>query len=355
MSRPVSTLAALLLALFTAASPGQTAGQPQPLNTDTAAEALARPAGAAVSVPRTRGSIDLQGKRFYIAEYRVLIDQGGELNAWTRDGVLLGQQLKSDEAIINYRAAPDLAAPKALQALQALVDKAWADLQVRLNAAGVVLTPAADIINVHGAIFDATEPGSSAGNPQIVDNKTGDTTRRYLVLAPTGTRLIRQVPGGIDVGNLGARVSYPSNKVEGLSLALAVNLTGLDPSSKRASSFAPGPGGGESLSPQMELGPAPSSALVHAHGQRSLVNLSEALVLAPEFARLRVASPAETGRKSALDSLLSLGRTLAGSKPQVDAVLELDGPATARLLAYSLAAGNQAIADTLKAAQGSAP
>jgi len=106
----------------------------------------------------------------------------------------------------------------------------------------------------------------------------------------------------------------------------------------------------------MELAPAPSAALVHAHAQLALVNLGEALVPAAEFGRLRLAPmDGPIPSNDPLKPLVSLGRRLLGDESaqnrQVDALLELDGPATARLVAFLGSAGNQAIADALKAAQ----
>ena len=345
MIRRRSLLAACPLALAAPLSLAQSGAVLQPLSTANIADALARPLGAPVTVPRTRGTVDLSGKRFYLAEYRVLIEQSGEQVVAPVDGRLLGLQLPVGEVTLSYRAQPDLTA------LQALVDRAWADLQARLLSAGVALTPAEAITSTNGAIFEATEAGSSSAQPVITESKQGDTLRRHLVFAPTGTKLVRQVPGGLDVGNLAARLSYPRQRVEALSVAMAVNLSALDTSGRRISGFAPVPGV-DTLSPQLELGPAPQAALVHAHAQRALVNLNEALLLTPEFGRLRAATPAEArAGSSPLQSLIALGRSLTGTaKPQVDAVLELDGLATSRLLMYALQAGNQAVADTLKAA-----
>jgi len=348
MSR-ISTLlsAALLLAapIALAQSAAGAAPELQPLSSTRLADALARPLGAAVSAPRTRGTLDLKDKRFYIAEYRVLIDQAGELPVAPRDGRLLGLQLAGDSVRLSYRSQPDIAA------LQTLVDRGWADLLLRLAAVGVNPTTPEQIISAHGAIFEATEPGSSQAAPLTVEAKTGETTRRYLVLAPTGGKLVHQMPGGLDIGNLAARLSYPRHQVEALSLTLAVNLSALDNSSQRRSGYALAPGV-EALSPQMELGPAPAAALVHAHAQRALVNLNEALLLAPEFGRLRLASAAEAVKPSSpLQALISLGKSMtSGQQTTLETVLELDGPATARLLMYSLQAANQAIANTLQAA-----
>ena len=349
----VSRIALVWLALVAAALPigAQTPPAPgtalQPITPIALAELLARPLAGPVTAPRTVGDLDLKRKRFYIADYRVLVDQGGELRTRTRDGQLLGTASKTDDVTLAYRTQPDLGM------LQALVDRAWADLQARLAAAGVLVEPGDDIISANDAVFAATAAPTLPDLPPVMaEGKSGDNTRRYLVLAPSGQRLVPQAPGGLDPGNLTARVKYLSSRVEGLSLALAVNLSGLDLAAQRPSTY-PAPEGAPTLSPLMELVPAPGVALVHAHAQSARVNLAEALVLAPEFARLRPADGTDKGeRKTALDKLLALGRSITSSgRPRVDAALDLDGPSTARLLMYALSAGNQAITDALKAAQ----
>lgn len=349
-ARATPWFAAALLGLAASCPMAQPAPALQALAPETISAALARPIGQAVRAPRTSGEIDLRGKRLYIAEYLLLFDLSGEMPVQPRDGHLLGQPVGDKPALLAYRAAPDIGA------LQQLTDRAWADLQGRLQAAGVALADPADTVRQHGAVYAATEPASTALAPVVLSTRTGDTERRYLAMAPTGMRLVPRTVAGIGPGNIAARVSFPIQGVEALSLAMALNFSALDPGSQRASTFAPPPGsaaGPPALSPLMELAPAPAAALVHAHAQLALVNLGEALVLAGEFARLRPLPAAETPLRENLGPLLALGRRLLGgpAAPRVEALLELDGPTTARLALYALYAGNQAIADALKAAR----
>lgn len=335
------------------AAPGASAQAPpspralQPLALGSIGAALARPVGAPLPSPQTSGRIDLKGKRYYIAEYQLLVEVGGEVPVLPRDGELLGRRVGADAAQLAFRARPDIAA------LQALTDRAWADLQARLATAGVQPEGIDRLLGSAGAVYEASAPASTPELPVLVESKSGDTLHRYLVLSPTGMAIVPRVPGGLNPGNLAARVAFAAQGIEALSLAIAVNLSGQDASGERRSSFAGPP---PALSPLMEVVPAPQAALVQAHGQLAQVTLSEALVLAPEFARL-VPAPADNdsaGGTDPLQALLALGRRLGvapGEAPRVDARLELDGPATARALLYGAAAANQAIAEALKAAR----
>jgi hypothetical protein len=321
----------------------------QPLSPETIAAVLERPVGNAVRAPRVAGHVDIKGKKAYIAEYLVLVDVGGEVTARGQAGQLLGQSISGSEATLVYRADPDIAA------LQALVDRAWADLGTRLQAAGVVLTEADKVLSQFGAVYPATEPASTPGAPVFLEAKVGDTSRQYLAMAPTGMKIVKRTLAGIGPGNVAARVAFPAQGVEGLSLAMAIHLSAMDATGQRQGSLQrPDGSTGPAQSPMMELAPAPNAALVHSHSDLSLVNLGEALLLAGEFGRLRPADrPHDTSGKDPLAPLLSIGRKLIGGNQntRVDAHLDLDGPTTARLMLYLASAANQAMADVLKAAQ----
>ena len=293
--------------------------------------------------PSVSGRVELASKRVFIAEYQLLFEVAGQIVAATRDGKLFGRDQGAERVALTYASEPDIAA------LQALTDRAWADLRARLEAASVVLEPAAPIVASFGAVFDATEPASAAGAPVFVTARSAGGTRRYLVLAPTGMKLAARSPtGDLSSVNLVARTAYPLRQVEGLSLSMAINFSTLDSSAPRSSSF-----GGDPLaaiSPLMEIGPAPSAALVHAHGQRALVNLNEALLLEGEFGRLRPAPPSSPdlfgGATRGQD-----GVGAAAPPKRVDVVLETDGPVLARMALFGISAANQAIATALRAGQ----
>ncbi len=327
----------------------QTADLPplRPLSMVSAEAALARLPGEPTPAPRTSGTLDLRDKQVHIAEYLLLFDLAGEQPATVRDGKLLGMAMPEGRAQLAHRAAPDIAV------LQALTDHAWADLQARLQAAGVVLADPAAAVQTHGAVHAASSAGSTADAPVRLVHTQGGTIRRYLALAPTGMRLVPRTPAGIGSGDAAARATYLAKRQEGLSLAMALNLSVLDTTGARMPAFA-APGGLPTLSPLMELAPAPAAALVHAHAQQALVNLNEALVPAAPFGRLRLAPlDGPIPSNDPLKPLLSFSLRLQGEAPvrRVETLLDLDGPSTARLAVYLTSAANQAIANALKAAR----
>lgn len=336
-------------ALLAGPAAAQTADLPplRPLSMVSAEAALARLPGTPTPAPRTSGTLDLRGRQVHIAEYLLLFDLAGEQPGPVRDGKLLGTPVPEGKAQLAWRATPDVAV------LQALTDHAWADLQARLQAAGVVLADAAAVVQAHGAVHAATSPGSDAGAPVQLVHTQGGTTRRYLAMAPTGMRLVPRTPAGIGPGDAAARATYQAQRHEALSLAMALHLSVLDATGARAPAFA-APGGLPTLSPLMELAPAPAAALVHAHAQQAFVNLNEALIPAAPFGRVRLAPlDGPIPSNDPLKPLLNFGLRPQGDAPprRVEALLDLDGPSTARLAVYLSSAANQAIADALKAAR----
>lgn len=325
----------------------------RPFDLQSIAPALARPVGAAMASPSVSGRLELAAKRVFIAEYQLLFEVAGQIVAATRDGKLFGREQGAERVTLIYTSQPDIAA------LQALTDRAWDDLRARLDAAGVVLAPAGPIVASFGAVFDATEPASAAGAPVFVTARSASGARRYLVLAPTGMKLAARSPtGDLSSVNLAAQTAYPLRQVEGLSLSIAINLSAMDGGVPRPS----GLGGDPSavIAPLMEIGPAPSAALVHAHGQRGLVNLNEALLLDGEFGRLRPApdTPGQAPPTPSPDLFGGLGRTLDGAgatapPKRIDVVLETDGPVLARMALFGISAANQAIATALRTGQSS--
>ncbi len=322
----------------------------RPLDLPGIAPALARPVGAAMDSPSVSGRLDLAGKRVYIAEYQLLFEVAAQVVAATRQGRLFGRDQGAERVTLAYGSAPDIAS------LQALTDRAWTDLRARLDAAGVVLEPAGPVVARFGAVFEATEPASAADAPVYVTARAAGGARRYLVLAPTGMKLAARSPTGeLSSVNLAARSAYAQGRVEGLSLAMAVNLSVLDAAALRPSGFGGDPAA--AISPLMEIGPAPAAALVLAHAQRSLVNLNEALLLEGEFGRLRLADGSSTAAAPDPFAGLRRGADAAAEAPKrVEVVLETDGPVLARMALFGISAANQAIASALREGQaGVAP
>ena len=87
---------------------------------------------------------------------------------------------------------------------------------------------------------------------------------------------------------------------------------------------------------------------------QAFVNLNEALIPAAPFGRVRLAPlDGPIPSNDPLKPLLNFGLRPQGDAPprRVEALLDLDGPSTARLAVYLSSAANQAIADALKAAR----
>lgn len=340
------TALALLCGLVSAAQ-AQTPDLPplRLLSLSSIDDALLRLPGTPTPAPRTSGTLALRGKQLHVAEYLVLVDVAGELPAKGRDGRLLGTPVGDGPALLAYTARPDIAA------LQAMVDFAWADLQARLDSARVVLADAAQAVRQHGAVYPASSAASTPDAPVYLTHSLAGSTRRYLVLAPSGMALVPRTATGIGAGDAAVRVAWAAQGVEGVSLVMALHLSTLDATGTRQAAFV-APGGLPTLSPLMELAPAPAAALVQAHGQQALVNLAEALVPAGHFGRLRLAPmDGPIPSNDPLKPLLSFGQRLSGDAAprRVTALLDLDGPATGRLAVYLTSAANQAIADALKA------
>ena len=199
----------------------------RPLGLGSIAAALARPVGQPVPAARTVGQLDLKGQRLYIAEYLLLWDVPGTVPATARDGHLLGMAVSKVSTM--------------------LADRAWTDLQARLATAGVVLADAASVVREYGAVYAATEPASAPGAPVLLQAQVGGTTRRYLLLAPTGIQLVRRDATGVGPGNPAARQAYTLHGIEAVSLAIAINLGVHDGSGQRPPGFD-APGGQPSLS-----------------------------------------------------------------------------------------------------------
>ncbi|MFN0186290.1 MAG: hypothetical protein ACKVQR_20945 [Aquabacterium sp.] len=324
----------------------------QPLSLASVAAELQQPVGGAMPQLATRGALDLAGRRFYIAEYQVLVEVSGEFPVPVVDGLVLGQPVWGDRVRLQYRATHDVAA------IQALVDRSWEDLRRRLADAGVAPADPAETIARHGAILEAATQPTTADAPLLVEADAGERVRRYLVFAPSGQKVVARSPVGINLGNLAARLAFLASRVEGVSLALAVNLAGTEEIAQRKSGFArpaDAPPLWRPLSPQLEVRAAPGLALLATHGAQAQVTLTDAVVLDGDFARLRPSAEGTAPGAAAdpLGQLRTLGGRLLGARPadaSLAAQLELDGPATARLMLAGLSAVNETIVQALRRA-----
>ena len=304
-----------------------------PLTLPGIATVLQRAVGKPTAAPSTIGYVDLRDRRVYVAEYQLLIEVGGEIGIPAGAISLLDHRSGPKPPSFVYSTEPDIAA------LQALTDRVWADLQARLRDSGVVLSSAAQIKSVYGAVNDATAPASAPGAPVFAVVRTEDGWRRYLVLSPTGMKLVPRDADNIviDSSNPGKREAYLASGVEAISLTVAVNLSGFDPQVDPV--FHVVGGTGITLVPRLELRPLPGRPLLLTQAGRQQVALDEVVVAAGGFGRIRL-RPREAAERPTPTGALR-------------AVFEQDGPAMADLMMLCLGTANQAIAKVMRLAQQS--
>jgi hypothetical protein len=368
-------LAVLLMGLAWTAAPAQVPGPVPPvpappqgpppgapellgLSLDSIAANVQRPIGAPTAAPRTHGDLDLKGRKFYLAEYQVLVEVEGEIDMPATEGQVLGTPVDGRGARVAWKSSPDI------EAIQVLVDRSWADLQARIRSAGVEVSTAKELLGVTPRVFTADLEASKPYAPVKLEVTQGRTLHRYWVFAPTGMQIVPRTVAGLNPGNVMARVTHLSQHIEGLSLGIALHLSAQDAAGPRPSAFAagalPAAVASTAQSPWMELVSTPPVPLIDAHVQSASVRLSEALTLKPHFGRL-YAAPAEPAvarasrpRVNPVDAALSLGRFIGlvdEDLPRINAILELDGPGLSRGLLFGVAAANQAIVEALVAAR----
>lgn len=361
-ARPAWWLLAALACVGSGMARGQEAAELQPLTIESVQPGLQRSPGATVIAPHVLGVLDLKGLQFYIAEYQVLVEVGGDLPLPRQEGRVLGLPVSTPMARVSWLATADIAA------LQQLVDLGWADLQTRFRAAGLPLLSARELLGVTPAVYEADAPASTPDRPQWLDVMEADRRHRYLVMAPSGMPILpRNGVVELNPGNVLARVNHVAQKVEALSLGVAFNLSGQDPSAGLRPSpyrLASGAGGlqAHAIAPWLEVASVSARPLIETHVQNQSVRLAEALALKPEFGRLVGSGPGLADSpglvtpvlSASVNAAMSLGR-LVGLVPEamtpLSAVLELDGPGLSRGLGYGLFSANQAIVNALLAAR----
>lgn len=326
-------------------SDAQTPAQLTPLTASSIQLALSAPVTPLPTGNIFDGKLDMKGKRFYIAEFRVLFEVGGQVSANTRGGYLPGRDYGSTRAKVIYN-MPRID----VGAFQAITDKTWEDFKSRLAAAGVTLEDSDAFVQQHGAIYEATEEASKPGTPVFLEKNLGHSERKYLVMAPSGMKIHSRGFAGLGAGNIGKRIEWSKTNLEALSISVAVNIAALESSGsgssilKRESSASAGEG--------MFVSMAPDTNLVQSHTHTNVLRLTQPLTVAGKFASFRQTGGYDTD-KDAVGRTVGILTNLAGmganKTKRSDMEVNLDGPATGRMAFQGLATINQAIAEQLKA------
>jgi hypothetical protein len=290
------------------------------------------------------GKLDLKGKRIYLSEFRLLFDVGGTVSANTRAGYMPGRDYGATSARVNYT-VPNID----IAAFQALTDKAYEDFRARLTAAGVKLEDADEFVRQNGAVYETTESASKPGSPVLLSKTIGQTERKYLVMAPTGMKIHSRGIIGLGAGSIGKRVDYVSNKLEGMSVTMAVNVAALESSGTGSSIFRRSSSADAKES--MSINSGPDSLLLQTHANTQGVRMTKPLVLEGNFANFREAGGYDSSKDAVartvgvLNNLAGMG---ANQRKRVDMEVDLDGPTTGRMALRGLVTLNEAIAQHIK-------
>lgn len=296
-----------------------------------------------LDVPKfVEGNLDLNSKRFYVAEYRVLFDIGGEAKANTRAGYLPGRDTGSSRVKIVYQVPdPDIAT------YQVIADKAYADFKARLAAAAIKVDDAADFINANGEVYPVNEDASRPGAPVIVDKG-----RKYLVVAPSGMKTHARGFAGLGAGNISNRITWTKTGLEALSVSMAVNIAELGSSGNRSSIFSRT--AEVSVGEGMSISNPPDGGIAQTHANVTGLSIKEPLPIPGKFADFRKTGGYDTG-KDALATGLGILSNLAGvaaiQSKKIETEVDLDLPEMARLALSGLGTVNQAIVDRIKQPQ----
>ena len=320
----------------------QTAAVPMPAAASPAQiEAVLKEAPAPLETSGlTKGNAALKGKRFYIAEYRVLFEVSGKVTASTSASYFGGRDYGATRVSVNYEVPQHN-----LQLLQAVTDRAYADFLAKLEAAGLKPEPGESFVKENGAIFEATLEGSKPGALVHDEAQLGYGKRQYLVFLPTGTRMVARSFVGMGAGSIGKRIEWiPANK-EGVSVGMVVNLAAQESSGGGSSMFKRG--SSASASAAMEVAMAPKQlGLLQTHAATQMVVLNAPLAVPGQFANLRETGGYDTQKDAAVAGINALSR-LAGvagnNSKKIDMVLDIDQAALARQALQGLVALNQAV------------
>lgn len=347
---PAAFLAAL--ALGAGAASAQTDAAPAAA-TQAPAAAVPPPSADApadaptvMAPPQLKGTAVLKGRRFYIAEYRVLFEVGGNVSANTRAAHFLGRDYGATRVSVNYKV------PKPnLELFQAVTDKAYADFLARLEATGLKPEPADAFTRDNGAVYEAGPEGSKPGTELVEEMDLGYGKRRYLVMTPTGTRAVARGFIGLGAGNIGKRIEWSKSDFEGVSVGMAVNLAAQESSGGGSSMFKRGSSANASAA--MEVVPPPKMAgVLQTHARTEVVGLAAPMAVPGHFATLRETGGYDTTKDPAMVALNVIGRLALGvagnNSKKVEMAVELDEAAFAQQAHKALSAVNQGVAAALQ-------
>lgn len=283
----------------------------------------------------------LKGKRFYIAEYRVLFEVGGKVTANTRAAYFGGRDYGATRVTVNYEwPKPDV------QLMQAITDRAYADFLARMEAAGLKPEPIEPFVQANGAVYETKVEASKPGAEVYEEVELGYGKRKYMVFAPTGTRTVERGFIGLGAGNIGKRIDFGKANLEGVSVGMVVNLAAQESSGGGSSMFKRGSSANASAA--MEVGVPPKQfGVLQTHATTQAVQLTAPLAVPGQFAEFRETGGYDTQKDALVKGIQILGALTMGvagnSAKKVDMAVEVDAAALAKHALQGMASTNQAM------------
>jgi len=268
------------------------------------------------------------------------------VSANTRAGYLGGTNYGATRSTIRYELArPDVAV------MQAITDRAWADFQQRVTAAGVKLEPRDAFVAQNGEVYPATEPATTAAAPVTIEQNLGHTLRKYMVFAPTGMKLHPRGLAGLGAGNIGKRIEFAKGQMDGLSVSVAVNIATLETSGSGSSLFnRDGASTGAGIG--MAVVSPPDAVMAVVHASSGILRMTQPVAVPGAFARMREVGGYDTtkdGVARSMQILSNMAGVAANNSKTVEMQVDLDGQATPRMLLQGLTGFNQALVEKLAA------
>lgn len=356
MSAPILSRIALAAAVACAtpaslaqtdtAAPAATTSAPAPADPAAVEQALTAAPVLLDTGALTKSNAVLKGKRFYIAEYRVLFEVGGKVSANTRAAYFGGRDYGATRVTVNYDwPKPDLAL------MQAITDKAYADFLGRMEAAGLKPEPAEPFVQANGAVYEAGGDGSKPGAEVYEEVELGYGKRKYMVFVPTGTKTVARGFIGLGAGNIGKRIDFSKSNMEGVSVGMVVNLAAQESSGGGSSMFKRGSSANASAA--MEVGVPPKQfGVLQTHATTQAVQLTAPLPVPGQFANFREVGGYDTQKDALVKGIQILGALTMGvagnSSKKVDMAVDVDGAALARHALQGMASTNQAMVGAIQ-------
>ncbi len=305
-------------------------------------QAALAPAPAVLDAPGlAKGAATLKGKRFYIAEYRVLFEVSGKVTASTRAAYFGGKDYGATRVTVNY----DLPQPN-IALMQAITDRAYADFLARLEAAGAKPEPTEAFVKENGAVYESTAEATRPGAEQYEEVELGYGKRKYLVMAPTGTRVVPRSFIGLGAGNISKRIDFSKGNLEGVSVGMVVNLAAQESSGGGSSMFKRGSSANASAAMEVFM-PPKQLGVLQTHANTHIIGLNAPLAVPGDFASLREVGGYDSQKDAVVAGIQMLGKLTMGlagnNSKKVDMVLDVDQAALARQALSGIAAVNQAM------------